>query len=117
MSDGPRSSKRIGDMNGWSPVLFRLLLISQPVVMAAGITLGTWLVSSINELSQQQAVIGEKLDQVTTRHYTHDAARADHLQLRQSIIDEVFEKLPPPYLLRQVDAVEKRVERLEGQQP
>ena len=100
-------------MNGWTPTLFKLQLIVTPIIFAAALTLGTWLVRSVNLLTQTQAVMYEKLDSVIQRDYSKDAARADHLELRRSIIEEVFSKLPPQHLIRQVDSIERRLIAIE----
>lgn len=106
--------KNLGDMNGWTPMLFRIQLMATPLVVAAVLTLGTWLVKSVNQLGQTQAVMSEKLDAAVLRNYSRDSARADHLELRRSILGEVAERYPPAYLLKTVGVMEKRLDRLES---
>lgn len=113
----PKKPTRIGDMNGWTSTAFKLQLVATPIIMAAGITLGTWLVKSVNAVTQAQAVMAEKLDSVITRNYSRDAARADHLTLRMDILEEIARKYPPPHLTKQVEALENRVGQLETRSP
>ncbi len=111
---GVARDKKIGDMNGWMSTLFRVQLVVTPIVFAAILTLGTWLVQSVNLLTRVQAVLTANLERLAHDHYTRDAARADQLLLRKEILEDVAKQYPPPYLLEQVQRMDKRIERLES---
>ena len=108
---------KIGDMNGWTPMLLKFHLVLMPVVVVLLFGLGTWLVRSQNETARMQAVILEKIEHFAAGYYNRDSARADSLQLRMSILSEIAEKYPPRHLMQHVEQLDNRIKRLEDVNP
>ena len=115
MTGGP--DKKIGELNGWVSSLFRLQLVATPIMFAAVLSLGTWLVRSVNELSQKQAISSEKIDRLAEDRYTSADSRADQLQLRADILNDVAQRYPPQYLVNQVARLEDAIKKLEAKDP
>lgn len=117
MTGTDRPNKKIGELNGWASNLFRVQLVATPIMFAALVSLGTWLVRSVNELSQAQAVSVEKITRLAEERYTSADSRADQLQLRADILSDVAQRYPPQYLVNQVARLEDAIEKLEAKSP
>jgi uncharacterized membrane protein len=117
MTGTGRPKKKIGELNGWASSLFRVQLVATPIMFAALVSLGTWLVRSVNELSQAQAISVEKITRLAEERYTSADSRADQLQLRADILSDVAQRYPPQYLVNQVARLEDAIEKLEAKSP
>ena len=113
MTGGPHD-KKIGDMNGWTVALFKVQLVITPILMTGLLGLGTWIVSSVNELGRNQAVIQTQLHNNANSMYTRDAARADMLILQKEIMADVADEYPPDYWTELIRANAKRLDQLDA---
>lgn len=106
---------KIGQLNGWRSLLFQLNLIVLPVALTGVLTLSVWIVVQIFTLRQDHAVLAHEVKSFTSAgpRYTPKDARADGLDLKNDILDEVEKNYPPQWLRDTIDSHARRIEALE----
>lgn len=63
----PKSSRKIGELNGWFSLLFRVQLLLAPIIFAGLLGFGVWTVQTLSSHSTQIAV-NERADH---QHHTN----------------------------------------------
>jgi hypothetical protein len=107
----------IGQLEGRWALLFKVAIAFVVFVMPFLIAMQAWEIQQIHLLSTQQAVNEQRWDYFMDRgpRYTPEMAMAELLKLKQEIHDEVSQRYPPAWLIKDLDSITRRVEALEQQ--
>ena len=104
----------INDPSGRWEILLKALLAASALAIPMVVALQVWQVTQIHELQTAQALSGARLDAFIGKgpRYTPSDARADLLELKQGIHDEVATRYPPEWLIRQISEMQLTLDEL-----
>lgn len=107
--------KRIGELNGKWAILFRFVLSMATLALPAVVSLQVWEIKKLHELEVEQTRLRTSFELFSRAggRYTPEMAKADNLELKQGIWNEIEKKYPPEWLRQMVESHGRRIETLE----
>lgn len=104
MSQPSTYQKGIGNLNGFWEKLFKFVLAMAGLCFPALIALNIWYVQQAYAGTAEDRIQNERIEWLMSRNaFTKTEADVAHLELKQSLIDLVTERFPPPWLLERVE--------------
>jgi len=108
------NARQIGSLNGKWSVLFRALLSVGAVVLPMLVMLNVWFVTAIYDVKMRQIGLLTRMDVFIAEgpRYTPADAKADILELRSSILEQMRKENPPEWLVERMISHERQLEEL-----